>query len=218
MREKLKKEIHNFLRNYEGFFHSESEVQILLANYLMGTRYYDNVFIEYNVSKGLIPNYPWANDKKISIDIVIQQKNNFIPIEVKYKTRKQTFPHKVFGSITNVTLSNQGAKNEGCYSFWKDIKRLEIIKETFKLHHSGILLFITNDHSYLNHPRPSVQYGPFSIHQKRQIKNGVDLNWDTTKKDINPIRAKKFPGFNISNDYKIFWNDLKIKEHKYILI
>ncbi len=218
MREKLKEQIHNFLQNYEGFFHSESEVQILLAKYLLETDNYDNVFVEYNISRDLIPDYPWVNDKKISIDIVIQQKSNYIPIEIKYKTRKQTFPHQVFGSETNVSLLNQGAQNEGCYSFWKDLRRLEIIKETFKLKQSGIVLFITNDQSYLNEPRQNVQYGPFSIHQGRKVSNSKVLKWDATLREIKISRAQKFPELKMSNDYAIDWNDLKIINHKYLLV
>jgi hypothetical protein len=144
-----------------GFFHSEEEVQILLAKYLLNTGQYDDIFVEYYVNRELVPNYPWNNDKKISVDIVVRVENNYIPIEIKYKTKRQIFPHHVFGSQTYVELAEQGAQNEGCYSFWKDVKRIELLHETFNLNYEGLVLFITNDPSYLNPPRPDVQYGPF---------------------------------------------------------
>jgi hypothetical protein len=217
MRENLINQINTFLGNHFGFFHSEEEVQILLAKYLLNTGQYDDVFVEYCVNRELVPNYPWKNDKKIAIDIVVRVDNNYIPIEIKYKTKRQIFPHYIFGSQTNVELSEQGAQNEGCYSFWKDVKRIELLHETFNLKYEGLVLFITNDPSYMNPPRPDVQYGPFSIHNERQVAQGTFLNWDCTKKAIKVDRAEKFPGFTISRDYTINWRDLNIKNHKYIL-
>ena len=218
IRENLINQINTFLGNHFGFFHSEEEVQILLAKYLLNTGHYDDVFVEYYVNRELVPNYPWNNDKKIAIDIVVRVENNYIPIEIKYKTKRQIFPHHVFGSQANVELSEQGAQNEGCYSFWKDVKRIELLHETFNLNYEGLVLFITNDPSYLNPPRPDVQYGPFSIHNERQVAQGTFLNWDGTKKAIKVDRAEKFPGFTISRDYTINWQKLNILNHKYILI
>lgn len=218
MRQTLINNINTFLANHVGFFHSEEEVQILLAKYLLNTGEYDDIFVEYYVNRQLIHNYPWNNDKKISVDIVVRVDNNYIPIEIKYKTKRQIFPHHVFGSQTNVELAEQGAQNEGCYSFWKDIKRIEILQETFNLNNSGLVLFITNDLSYLRQPRADVQYGPFSIHQGRQVVQDYFLNWDDTRKAIKADRAEKFPGFTIANDYTINWQDLNIENHKYILV
>ncbi len=218
MRQLLIDDITSFLRNHIGFFHSEEEVQILLAKYLLTMGHYDYIYVEYHVGRQLIPNYPWNNDKKISVDIVVRLSNQYIPIEIKYKTKRQIFPHQVFGSQTNVELAEQGAQNEGCYSFWKDIKRIEILKDTFNLNYSGLCLFITNDQSYLSEPRAAVQYGPFSIHEGKQVTQGSYLNWDATRKAIKSDRAEKFPGFTISNNYTINWQDLNIENHKYILI
>ena len=218
MRQNLINQITEFLANHVGFFHSEEEVQILIAKYLLNTGVYDDIFVEYYVSRQLIPNYPWNNDKKISVDIVVRIDNDFIPIEIKYKTQRQIFPHHVFGSQTNVELANQGAQNEGCYSFWKDIKRIEIFQETFSLNNLGIVLFITNDLTYLNQPRADVQYGPFSIHQGRQVVQGSFLNWDASRKAIKADRALKFPGISISNNYTINWQNLNMHNHKYVLI
>ena len=76
MRENLINQIRTFLGNHVGFFHSEEEVQILLAKYLLNTGQYDDIFVEYYVNRELVPNYPWNNDKKISVDIVILVYNN----------------------------------------------------------------------------------------------------------------------------------------------
>jgi len=218
MREQTLNYIQTFLGEFDGFFHSEEEVQLLLVKYLINSNYFDNVFVEYYVHTHLIPNYPWQNDKKISVDIVVEKNNLYLPIEIKYKTKRQLFPHFIFGSLTNVELAEQGAQNEGCYSFWKDIKRIETINSTFHNTEIGLVLFITNDSSYERLPRQGVQYGPFSIHQNRQVPAETFLNWDATIKPIKPDRAVKFPGFHIDKNYLINWQDLNIEEHKYILI
>ena len=218
MRQTLINHINLFLTNHDGFFHSEEEIQILLAKYLLNRGVYDEIFVEYYVSKHLIPNYPWNNDKKISVDLVVRIANDYIPIEIKYKTKRQIFPHHVFGSLTNVELADQGAQNDGCYSFWKDIKRIEILKQTFNLNNAGLVLFVTNDLSYLRQPRADVQYGPFSIHLGRNVFQDSFLNWDASIKEIKAERAEKFPGLTISNDYLIDWQDLNIENHKYILL
>lgn len=217
MRDKIINHITGFLDSFTKCFHSEEEVQLLIAQHLINTKAFGDVYVEYYLNRLLIPDYPWSN-KKLSVDIVVRNNNDYIPIEIKFKTKKQVFPYSVFGSETNVELADQSAQNEGCYSFWKDLKRLEIIRETFQLKYSGILIFITNDSSYLKHPRQDVQYEPFSIHQGRQVNKGEFLNWNSTKKPITIERAAKFPGFTISNSYAITWKDMLIENHKYILL
>jgi len=165
-----------------------------------------------------LENYPWQNEKKISLDIIVQQHNSFIPIEIKFKTKRQIFPYNVFGLQTNVELTNQKAKNEGCYSFWKDVKRIEILKERFNLEHSGFVLFISNDSLYQTQPRQNVQYEPFSIHQNRQVVAGTVLNWNSTSKAIKETRQQKFPPIRLTNDYTISWQDMNLKDHKFILL
>ena len=64
MRQFLINHITTFLENHVGFFHSEEEVQILLAKYLLNTGQYDDILVEYYVGIQLVPNYPWKNDKQ----------------------------------------------------------------------------------------------------------------------------------------------------------
>jgi hypothetical protein len=218
MRAELNNQILSFLNNHLSFFQSEEEIKVILANHLFATRLYNNIFIEYNVDCNLLPNYPWHNDKRISIDIVVQQNNCFIPIEIKFKTKRQTLPYHVFGSQINVQLTDQKAHNEGCYSFWKDVKRIEILKERFNLEHSGFVLFISNDSLYQRQPRQNVQYEPFSIHEYRQVVGGTILNWNATRKAIKESRQIKFPPITLANGYSIRWQDMNLTEHKFILI
>lgn len=218
MREVLRNQILTFLNNQTSFFHSEEEIKLLLGQHLIATGLYNNIFIEYNVNCNLLPNYPWNNDKRLSIDIVVEQNNSFIPVEIKFKTKRQIFPYHVFGSQVNVELTNQKAQNEGCYSFWKDVKRMEILKERFNQEHIGFVLFISNDSLYQKQPRQNVQYEPFSIHQNRQVIGGTILNWNATKKPIKETRQLKFPQITLTNDYTISWQDMNLTDHKFILL
>lgn len=219
MKKILKDQIEFFLSNFDGFFHSEQEIQLLLAQHLLSTKNYDKVFIEYCVKRNLIGDYSWDNGKKISIDIVVCIGNDYLPIEIKYRTKRQVFPHRVFGFLeTNVELAEQSAQDEGCYGFWKDIKRNEILKSTFNLKDTGFVLFISNDPSYKKPPKHGVMYGPFSIHQDRKINPGTTLDWDPTRKSIKEGRATKFPAISISNSYTINWKKMKVSNHSYILL
>lgn len=215
MREYLIKDINDFLEGYDGIFLSEKEIQVKLAKYLE-TREYDNVFLEYYVNKAEnIKDYPWENDKKIFIDIVVRKENDYIPIEIKFRTSNQTFEYNVFGSNKQVELGEQIAQNEGMYYFWKDVKRVELFESEFNLKYSGIVLFITNDKKYLQKPRPTSKYAPFSTENDKVIEKNSILNWNG---NISPKRASKFPGFILCKNYKIEWKSMNIEDHHYILL
>ncbi len=214
MRQQTLQYIQTALQNFNGFFHSEEEIQLFLADCLRSARFYDNVFVEYYVSKQLIPNYHWQNDKKVSIDIVLQKQNSYLPLEIKYKTAFQLFPHFVFGSNHNVQLHDQKAQNEGCYSFWKDVRRIELFHSTFPNVGRGIVLFVTNDISYKRQARANCGYEPFSIHEGRQVAANTFLTWNG---NIPEKRVEKFPGFPIDNTYSITWTPMNVPRHYYIL-
>jgi hypothetical protein len=218
MREQIIREISIALGQRNDYFIRERDIQLYLANYFINSGLFDNVFIEYHVPSNLVNDYPWSDKNKIFIDIVLEKDEKFYPIEIKYKTTAQILPFLVFGQNVNVSLGDQSAKNIGCYDFWKDVKRIELITETFNLNDFGLVLFITNDSSYFVHPSPKVQYGPFSIHEGRQVLQKSFLNWDDSKKSISPEKALNFPGFKISKDYKINWQNLNLENHKYILV
>lgn len=215
MRQIIINHIKTFFLNHNSFFHSEKEIQILLTNYFLNTKNYDQVFFEYYVGIELLkPNYPWHNENKISIDIVLEKDGIYYPIEIKYKTSTQIFPHFVFGSETNVTLENQKAQTVGRYSFWKDIKRIELLEEKFQNVDRGIVVFVSNDKSYIQAPKNNNKGGaPFSIYQGRSVIAGTTLDWNE-----NLSVAKDRPGFTLKYDYNILWTKMNIKNHYYIVI
>jgi hypothetical protein len=181
---------------------------------LNGKNLFDNVYLEYHIPSNSIVNYPWKDSNNIYIDIVIVSGNKYYPVEIKYKTISQTVPLKLFGTPSLVILSHHGAQNIGCYDFWKDIKRLELFEENFENVEQGIMLFVTNDSSYLQPPRNNeVGYAQFSIEESREIESGTNLDWNGAL-SISVNR----PPITIKHSYLLKWKDLTLKQHKYLLI
>lgn len=214
MRQTILTQIANALAARHTYFLREQDIQLYLANYFLQTGLYDNVFIEYHISGALMLPYLWNDANNIYIDIVLEKENLFFPIEIKYKTVAQVMPHLVFGQNVNVLLGHHGAKNIGCYDFWKDVKRIEFFEVTFPLAQRGIVLFASNDLSYQMAPlNPNVGYAPFSIHQGRHILASTELNWNGAIAVANGR-----PGFIVNYDYIINWTQLPYHlQHYYIL-
>lgn len=56
-----------------------------LAVYLRGLNKYDDVDVEYYIPHSELDNYIWKNE--LRLDIVVRNGNEFVPIELKYKTK-----------------------------------------------------------------------------------------------------------------------------------
>ena len=153
MRNQVIENIKEALDSREEFFTREQEIQIYLANHLNRQNIFENVYLEYHIPSNALSHYPWKDSNNIYIDIVVFAAEKYYPIEIKYKTVSQTVPLKLFGTQSPVILGHHGAQNIGCYDFWKDIKRLELFEENFEDVEQGIMLFVTNDASYLQPPR-----------------------------------------------------------------
>ncbi len=214
MRQHILNLINSALEQRHNFFIREQDIQLYLASRFINSNLFDNVFIEYHVPSHLIPNYPWADNMKIYIDIVLEINGCFYPIEIKYKTAAQNLPFGVFGHNLNVELGQHGAKNIGCYDFWKDIKRIELFEQEFQHVERGIVLFVSNDLTYQNAPlNPNVGYAPFSIHQGRIIPVNSFLNWNG-----NLAVANGRPGLTTNHHYCINWIPMPIQQHHYIIL
>jgi hypothetical protein len=202
------------LEKRKDFFTREQEIQIYLSDYLNRKNLFDTVYLEYHIPSNFLVNYPWKDSNNIYIDIVIVSGNKYYPVEIKYKTISQTVPLKLFGNPSTVVLGHHGAQNIGCYDFWKDIKRLELFEENFENVEQGIMLFVTNDSSYLQPPRNNeVGYAQFSIEESREIESGTNLDWNGAL-SISVNR----PPISLNRDYSLKWNELNLTQHKYLLL
>jgi hypothetical protein len=214
MRSQIITIINDALLFREEYFTREQEVQIYLADYLNKKNLFDYVYLEYHIPSNAIENYPWKDSNNIYIDIVVFTEGKYYPIEIKYKTISQTVPLKLFGTQSLVVLGHHGAQNIGCYDFWKDIKRLELFEQTFEKVEKGIMLFITNDESYQLPPRNNeVGYAQFSINQNRIVESGQTLDWNGAL-SISVNR----PPISLRNSYFLKWSEMKLKQHKYLLL
>lgn len=107
--------------------------------------------VEYKFYKkvpGTSGSFEKENDNNAYIDIVCYDNNNIIPIELKYRTKKQKIK-KIINekNIIEFDLKEQSAHDDGCYGFLRDICR---IAEFIEKEHcnEGYAVFLTNDEKY----------------------------------------------------------------------
>lgn len=193
------------LQGKRQIFCSEADFQLEMA-WVIKEMYRDaKVRLEYVLT---------FNDKKMHIDILVFINNEWIPIELKYKTKKSK-KEKMTDQITQevFNLKNQGAKDIGCYLYLKDIMRIESIKQEVKNNfEEGYAVFLTNDETYLNPPQNNdCVYKDFSL--EHGITKHGELKWAEhtgagTKKGIeDPIILKGI--------YKMEWNEFsKVNEER----
>ncbi|WP_086243329.1 hypothetical protein [Campylobacter devanensis] len=197
-------EIIKTLQKKRQIFCSEADFQLEMA-WVIKEMYHDaKVRLEY------VPTF----DDKMHIDILVFISNEWIPIELKYKTKnskKEKMTDQIIQEVFN--LKNQGAKDINCYLYLKDIMRIESIKEQEKNNFKeSYAVFLTNDKTYLNPPQKNnCVYKDFSL-EREIIKQG-ELKWAEhtgagTKKGIeDPIILKGI--------YKMEWNEFsKVNEER----
>ena len=130
----VKADVQDFLQTNQELMFNERDLQIHLALYLSRSKnQYDDVDVEYYVPYRELQDYLWENELKL--DIVVSKNGEFIPVELKYKTvyverQIPRFNQKLKEPVE--VLKNQGAQDMGMYNFWKDVRRVELVKRRFK--------------------------------------------------------------------------------------
>ncbi len=210
MKKKIIEQIKQALEERKEIFLREEDIKLYLAQKFAEIKEYDDIFMEYHIPIELLEkkniDYPWNNKNNIYIDIVLEKDNSFYPIEIKYKTKSQELNKKIFGEVGNIKLKKQGAQVKGCYSFWKDVKRIEIFEQLSNNVKEGVVLFITNDTSYINKPsNEDVGYANFSIHQDQFVQSKPILKWKGKESKF----SKKLVNIELKNSYKINWIEMK---------
>jgi len=203
MRDQIIELIHDFMIKSNRVFLSEADLQVNLAFYLKKQN--KEVFLEYHVKP--FDGYPWENEN-IYIDIVIKEGNQYLPIEVKYKTSVDKIDLNVFGKEDKTLLKQQGAQSNGRYDFWKDVKRLELLKKVYKIE-EGIALFVTNDKSYRDNPKSDSKKLP--QYYKFNICEGISEKNKSWREDTNKNNLKSRPNFELDNNYILKWEEQNIE-------
>ena len=214
MRHQIIEIIEQELLNRTSYFTREQDIQIALANKFESSRAFDRVFIEQHISAAMLPNYPWTDANNIYIDLVILKDNVYYPIEIKFKTKNQQIPLSVLGTNQLLTLGHHGAQNIGCYDYWKDVKRLEFYEASFPQVEQGIMLFVTNDETYLHPPlNMNTGYAQFSIHEGKTVAQNETLDWNRA---LSISRNR--PPIQLNNTYHLTWRPMQLQNHFFILL
>ncbi len=198
----------------QNLFFNERDLQMHLALYLLkSSNNYDDVEVEYyvpvfnNRKDKILKEYDWNSE--IRLDIIVMKNNEFLPVEIKYKTRniQNSYGLSRFNKeIPDVDiLKNQSAQNLGCYDFWKDVRRIEVIKNEYgKSVIGGIAIFLTNDSAYWNE---NIKKGS-AYYNFRLSANNTDTNKKWTKNVAETV-IKKYPDFTLEQAYNSEWIDKK---------
>jgi len=167
-------EIMHLLSMWRPIFHSEADFQFSLA---------------WLIKK----KYP---DCEIRLEFVPE----FNPIELKYTTKRciKTINDEVY------VLKEQGAKDQGCYNYLKDIMRIEEFRDKTSKFIEGYTIKITSEMSYLKPPtKVNCTYAEFSI-ENGSIKTGC-MNWDANT-GKGTMRGMEAP-IVLTGMYPINWKE-----------
>lgn len=204
----VKKDICAFLRSNEKLFFNERDLQMNLATWLRKSENnYDNVDIEYYVPCQALNNYVWETE--LRLDIVVKKDGKYCPVELKYKTKKverQISRFDEFLSEKIIVMKEQGAQNLGMYDFWKDVRRIELVRNRFKSVCGGLAVFLTNDVFYTKGSKPSSNNHLFSM--IGNVPHSTKKHWSNP----NSTCAKTHPNFEVEKAYDIEWHSRKIDD------
>lgn len=144
------------LKKTRRVFNSEADFQFSLAwkiKEIYGQRI--DIRLEYSIML--------SDDKVCYADIVVfLDRQHFIPIELKYKTKSTINP--LLDNNDSFYLMTQGATDLGKFDYLLDIERLESYKEIYGFE-EGYSIFLTNDESYTKTTRKNTRNKEFSIGQ-----------------------------------------------------
>lgn len=196
----------------EPFF-GEGEFKSSLAHFLNKSDHGYNVFTEYAVRKKDLEGYSANNclptersldswlGNVIYIDLVLEKDGKYIAIELKYKHKTDTFDFTRFGcsSVGKHTFTNHGAHNDNLYAYWKDVKRLELIRSRFSNVVAGMAIFLTNEECYTKDSESRSSYKAFTLVPEHL--ESVDKHWSRGNNLNMERRLAKQPDITLLRTY-----------------
>ncbi len=195
----------DFLRTNQELLFNERDFQMHLATHLRQTKHYDDVDVEYYVPCDALENYIWNSE--LRLDILVQKNEEYLPIELKYKTKRAEKNVLRFGeNIEKIqVLKNQGAQDLGMYDFWKDVRRIELVRNRFKNVHNGLAVFLTNDSLYTTQTRNTSNNFLLNM---AEGKHGKEKHWQKPETAC----AKTHLDFEVEKEYSIHWDTKQIED------
>ncbi|MCR4659948.1 MAG: hypothetical protein K5650_06595 [Bacteroidales bacterium] len=209
--EQVKVDIQQFL-NHENdeLLFNERDFQMHLALHLIKLRHYHDVDLEYYVPCGELKNYKWNSEMKL--DILVHKDNEYLPVELKYKTRRYSKQMTRFDEhLTKPidVLKNQGAQDLGMYDFWKDVHRIELVRNRFGAVSNGLAVFATNDPYYVRE-----DYKVTSNHYNfRMTSDNTSRcrHWMYPKEQRKANYYDTYPDFDLEGSYAIHWSNTQFE-------
>ena len=199
----VRQDVFAFLESNNELLFNERDFQMHLATWLRNSdNHYDDVDVEYYVPKTELDNYIW--DSELRLDIVVKKGSEYCPVELKYKTKKverqiTRFDERLDDKV--VVMKNQGAQDLGMYDFWKDVRRVELVRNRFKNVKGGLAVFVTNDQLYT---KASRQNSNNYLLNMTEGKHSAIKHWQN--EDSACAKMKSYKSFEVEKEYSIKWH------------
>ncbi|MDR2892190.1 MAG: hypothetical protein LBV80_03770 [Deltaproteobacteria bacterium] len=194
-------DIHSLLDNMKRpAFASEDDFKFVFAYELQKLLPDANVVLEY-------PHEIIAG-KRSYIDIAIRRKKQYIPIELKYKTKQANV---LLREGEPFKLKNHSACDIGRYDFLRDIWRLEqLLKESHKFGPCGYAVLLTNDRMYWDkNSEQKINSNDrdfkFFDGDDTVIRKGIH-SWYKNN-EIAQYSGSRYRSLEFDNQYDIRWHD-----------
>lgn len=214
--EAVRNDVFAFLESNDELLFNERDFQMHLATWLRNsTNHYDDVDVEYYVPRQELDNYIW--DSELRLDIVVKKDSEYCPVELKYKTKKverkiSRFDEDLTADV--VVMKNQGAQDLGMYDFWKDVRRVELVRNRFERVKGGLAVFVTNDGFYTKGSKESSNNYLFGM--AGEAARSTKKHWANPESTC----AKTHPNFEVEREYSIEWRtrDIDKVEFYYCIV
>lgn len=210
--EMVRLDVCKFLQTNEELLFNERDFQMHLATWLRKSdNAYDDVDVEYYLPYEILGKdvYPWKSE--LRLDIVVKKDGEYCPVELKYKTKKLERKIARFDEILEdkvVVMKNQGAQDLGMYDFWKDVRRVELVRNRFASVKGGLAVFLTNDEAYTKAGRSTSNNNMLTMENGLHPKQKHWLKPETTC-------ARTHPDFEVEKEYSIEWHNMEIDNVKF---
>ena len=197
----VQQDVFAFLESNNELLFNERDFQMHLATWLRNSaNHYDDVDVEYYVPWQKLDDYIWKSE--LRLDIVVKKDGEYCPVELKYKTKKVERQISRFDEILDkvVVIKNQGAQDLGMYDFWKDVRRVELVRNRFKNVKGGLAVFVTNDPLYTKKSRENSNNFLFNMDDG---KHSAIKHWQN--EDSVCAKMKSYKSFEVEKEYSIKW-------------
>ena len=203
----VQQDVFAFLESNNELLFNERDFQMHLATWLRNsTNRYDDVDVEYYVPWQELEGYVWESE--LRLDIVVKKDGEYCPVELKYKTKKVERQISRFDEAMHdkvVVMKNQGAQDLGMYDFWKDVRRVELVRNRFESVKGGLAVFVTNDPFYTKASRPNSNNYLLNM---TEGKHSIVKHWQN--EDSACAKMKAYKSFEVEREYSIEWKNRKI--------